>query len=167
MKPLLVKLGRCAAALCCCFSVMTSGAVFAQTTGTVDPNPIPGETVGKEDVPPGGCMPIGMTVSGEIVFPIQCKEFIERMRGKTDVQQSAAPEEKAAAKQSEVVAPENPKLADKPTETVALPERVDHQTRERVAKSDDCTHYRTYDPASGSYRGYDGRRRTCQRAWRK
>jgi hypothetical protein len=27
-------------------------------------------------------MPIGLTASGEIVFPIQCKEFIERQRGK-------------------------------------------------------------------------------------
>jgi hypothetical protein len=89
------------------------------------------------------------------------------MRGKTDVQQPAAPEEKPAAKQSEAVAPESPKLADKSAETVALPERVDHQTRERFAKSDDCTHYRTYDPASGSYRGYDGRRRACRRTWRK
>ena len=38
---------------------------------------------GREaDVPPGGCMPIGLTASGEIVFPIQCKEFIDRERGK-------------------------------------------------------------------------------------
>ncbi len=112
-------------------------------------------------------MPIGMTVSGEIVFPIQCKELIERIRGKTDVQQAVAPEEKPAEKQSEAVAPENPKLADKLAETVALPERVHHHTRERVAKSGDCTHYRTYDPASGSYRGYDGRRRACQQTRRK
>jgi hypothetical protein len=28
--------------------------------------------------PPGGCTPIGVTVSGEIVFPMTCKDFIER-----------------------------------------------------------------------------------------
>ena len=28
--------------------------------------------------PPGGCTPIGITVSGEIVFPMTCKDFIER-----------------------------------------------------------------------------------------
>jgi len=28
--------------------------------------------------PPGGCTPIGVTASGEIVFPLTCRDFIER-----------------------------------------------------------------------------------------
>jgi|GEM_PF-958354 len=28
--------------------------------------------------PPGGCTPIGVTASGEIVFPLTCKDFIEQ-----------------------------------------------------------------------------------------
>jgi hypothetical protein len=49
---------------------LMSGAVLAQTTGTLNPSATPVESSGKEDAPPGGCMPIGMTASGEMVFPI-------------------------------------------------------------------------------------------------
>src|SRR5437879_8603819 len=95
---------------------LTGGAALAQTTGTVDPSPAPAEPSMKEDVPPGGCMPIGLTASGEIVFPIQCKEFIERQREKAVEQKPAAVEDKPAAKQSEGVAPVNSKPATKPAE---------------------------------------------------
>jgi outer membrane biosynthesis protein TonB len=149
-------------------SVM-SGAALAQTTGTLNPGPAPAQPSVSEDVPPGGCMPIGLTSSGEIVFPIQCKEFIDRQREKAVEQKPAAAEEKPAvveekpaAKQSEAVAPENSKPADKPVETVPLPKRAEHRPRERVTSAAGCQHYRTYDPASGSYRGYDGQRRSCR-----
>jgi hypothetical protein len=163
-------LGRCAVL---CFLLMKASATFAQTTGTV--NSAPAEPAAKEDVPPGSCMPIGLTASGEMVFPIQCKEFIDRARGKTVGQQPVAPVEKPAAEQQqEATAPSSSKTADKPVEaekpveTGSLPGRVEHQNR--VKKSDDCTHYRTYDPASGTYKGYDGRRRSClerESNWRK
>jgi hypothetical protein len=136
-------------------SVM-SGAALAQTTGTVSPGGAPADSA-KTDVPPGGCMPIGLTASGEFVFPIQCKELIEQHRGKASEQKPA--EEKAAAKQSEGVAPVNSQPAIKPVDTVPLPKRVE---RERAISSDDCSHYRSYDPASGTYTGYDGRRRSCR-----
>ena len=32
-------------------------------------------------VPTGGCIPIGLTADGEKVFPLQCRELIERQRG--------------------------------------------------------------------------------------
>jgi hypothetical protein len=32
-------------------------------------------------VPTGGCMPIGLTADGEMVFPLQCRELIEHQRG--------------------------------------------------------------------------------------
>jgi hypothetical protein len=60
------------------------------------------------------------------------------------------------AKQPDV-APENSKPAIKPVETVPLP-------RERAMSANDgyrCQRYRTYDPASGTYTGYDGRRHSC------
>jgi hypothetical protein len=143
------------------------GAALAQTTGTVNPSSAPAEPSVKEDVPPGGCMPIGLTASGEIVFPIQCKEIIERQRGKAVEQKPAAleqkpaaVEEKSAAKQSEEAVPENSKPVIKPVETVPLPKR-----RERATSSDDgygCQRYGTYDPASRTYTGYDGRRHPCR-----
>jgi hypothetical protein len=143
-----------------------SGAALAQTTGAVNPSPAPAEPSVKEDVPPGGCMPIGLTASGEIVFPILCKEFIERQRGKAVERKPAAlepkpaVEEKSAAKQSEEEVPENSKPVIKPVETVPLPKR-----RERAASSDDgygCQRHGSYDPASRTYTDYGGRRRPCR-----
>src|SRR6266851_2346650 len=34
-----------------------------------------------DNVPVGGCMPIGLTARGDLVFPMQCRELIERERG--------------------------------------------------------------------------------------
>ena len=149
-------------------SVMSSAAL-AETTGAVNPGSVPAQPPSaNDDVPPGGCMPIGLTSSGEIVFPIQCKEFIERHREMPVEQKPAAVEEKAAAKQSEAarqseeVAPENGKPATKPVETVPLPRRAEHEPRQRVISSNGCQHFRTYDPASGTYKGFDGRVRPCR-----
>jgi BA14K-like protein len=110
-------------------------------------------------------MPIGLTASGEIVFPIQCRELIERQRGKAVEQNPAAAEEKPAAKQSEGVVPEvrNPVIS--PVETVPLPKkRVEHAPRERASRPDDgdCQHFKSYDPGSGTYTSYDGQRRSCR-----
>jgi hypothetical protein len=33
-----------------------------------------------DNPPPGGCMPIGVTVAGDLVFPLLCRDFIERHR---------------------------------------------------------------------------------------
>ena len=51
------------------------------------------------------------------------------------------------------VATENSKSANKSSEPV----RVEHKPRGGYG----CQHFRTYDPASGTYRGYDGRRHSC------
>jgi BA14K-like protein len=70
-------------------------------------------------------------------------------------QKPAALEDGPAAKQSEGVARENSKPEIKPVETVTPKRAMSQNVGYR------CQHYRTYDPASGSYRGYDGRRRSC------
>jgi hypothetical protein len=41
------------------------------------------------------CMPIGVTAAGELVFPWQCREIIERERGPVSVDLSAPPKETA------------------------------------------------------------------------
>jgi outer membrane biosynthesis protein TonB len=190
MKPLPVfpkALPRRVAARCCVLLTVMGGAALAQTTGTVNPNPAPAESAVQPDVPPGGCMPIGLTASGEIVFPIQCKEFIDRERGKAveqttpaaagkpaaaDEKPAAEPkpavvQEKPAARESEAATPpqdptaEINKPADKPAEAAALSKRAERELRRRASRSDGCPHYRSYDAASGTYRGYDGRRRSC------
>ena len=80
---------------------------------------------------------------------------------RTMEQNPAGVEEKPAAKQSEGVAAENSKPENKPVETAPLPKRVEHEPRGR-ALSSNCFYYRTYDPASGTYRSYDGRIRSCR-----
>ena len=80
---------------------------------------------------------------------------------RTMEQKPAGVKEKPAAKQSEGVAAENSKPENKPVETAPLPKRVEHEPRGR-ALSPNCFYYRTYDPASGTYRSYDGRIRSCR-----
>ncbi|MBV8920168.1 MAG: BA14K family protein [Bradyrhizobium sp.] len=74
----------------------------AQTTGSTSP----GESAAKDEPPPGGCMPIGVTASGEIVFPFLCKGFIE--------QHKAANEKPAATDDSRkpAAADAHPKTAE-------------------------------------------------------
>jgi hypothetical protein len=91
-----------------------NGAALAQTTGSVNPNPSPAEPSASVDVPPGGCMPIGLTAAGEIVFPIQCKEFIERERGKAVEQKPVATEQAATTPSRESAAPANKPENSKP-----------------------------------------------------
>jgi hypothetical protein len=43
----------------------------------------------------GSCMPIGLTARGELVFPWDCREIIERERGPISLDLSAAPKESA------------------------------------------------------------------------
>jgi hypothetical protein len=76
--------------------MVLSGAGYAQTTGTVNPGDVLAEPSAKEDAPPGGCMPIGLTASGDIVFPFQCKGFIERHREKA-VDEKAVEEKPASS----------------------------------------------------------------------
>src|SRR6266550_2273477 len=80
---------------------------------------------------------------------------------RTMEQKPAGVKEKPAAKQSEGVAAKNSKPENKPVETAPLPKRVEHEPRGR-ALSPNCFYYRTYDPASGTYRSYDGRIRSCR-----
>jgi len=102
-------------------------------------------------------MPIGMTASGEMVFPLLCKEIIERERGKSVQQKPAISDDNAAAKNEE---PGNDSPTIKPVETVPLP-----KPRERATSPDDgngCRGFRSYDPASRTYIDYEGRRRSCR-----
>jgi BA14K-like protein len=210
MKRLLslqTELACRAGVLGCVFLAVMSCAALAQTTGAVNPTPAPAEPPVKEEPAPGGCMPIGVTVSGEIVFPFQCKEFIERRRAadqrpaaeenqkpiaanqkpdaegeKTVAKQSAATEmpaiaevkpaaaeekpvaaeEKTAAKQQESVVPENSKPATEAVGTIPLPKRAEREAQERTIGPPGCTHFRSYDPASGTYRTYDRQRHQCR-----
>src|SRR6266566_9379950 len=49
----------------------------------------PQVSIKAEDVAPGSCMPIGITVSGKLVFPMQCQELLARNRGSGDFEGSS------------------------------------------------------------------------------
>jgi hypothetical protein len=72
-----------------------------------------------------------------------------------------AVEEKPAVKQSEDVAPVNSQPTIKPVEAASLPKHVEHKPRERAVSRGGCQHFQSYDPDSGTYTGYDGRRHSC------
>jgi hypothetical protein len=162
--------------LVCCFLLAMSGAALAQTTGAIPPVPAATQQSPiNEDVPPGGCMPLGVTASGEIVFPFQCKELIEKHRGQ-DAEHVPAGEPTPPSEQVPAIAEEKPPsskpqavaVEEDPGRTVpdnkpakALSRAAEHGSRTRYRGSVDCQRFRTYDQRSGSYRGYDGRRRSC------
>jgi hypothetical protein len=90
-----------------------------------------------DDVPPGGCTPIGLTASGEMVFPLLCRALLEQQRGPITQQMptTASKHETAAtsSKQDSASRPEAPATAPKqdfattppnpepPTTTSAIP----------------------------------------------
>jgi BA14K-like protein len=210
--------------VCCVLLTGIGGAALAQTGNLADPSPTAAQSSPKEDEPPpGGCKPIGLTVSGEVVFPFECKEFIERQKAiiskpaaaetspaAAEVKPSAAEavrppaveekptvaeakpgpaaekpaivedkpaavqdkpaaaeekpviaEPKTASKPPEETAPDNSQASVKP-EPVPVPRRGDRRPHERTASAPSCTQYRTYNAASGTYRGFDGRTRPCR-----
>lgn len=109
---------------CCLLLAVISGAALAQTSSPANPGPVPAASPAKEGnmPPPGGCKPIGLTVSGEVVFPLECKEFIERMRAidpkpaAAEAKPAAPPEKPAVAEEKPAAVPEKPAVADdKPT----------------------------------------------------
>jgi hypothetical protein len=145
-----------------CFAILASsgGVALAQKTGTVTPDHAPPEPAEKQDVPaPGGCMPIGITVSGDVVFPLQCREFIERQKA---LKPLAGAEEKQAAPQAEVAMPESVQPTIKSVETAPLPKRVVQEPRDRPKSRPACTKYQSYDPVSETFLNFEGQRRLCR-----
>jgi hypothetical protein len=108
--------------LACCIFIAGAGAI-AQTSSEPaksDQRTTPAESSTADRVPAGGCMPIGLTARGDLVFPLQCRELIERERGPISEEQTRAVQQKPdsasqaipkipATKQKEVATPEQPR----------------------------------------------------------
>lgn len=129
-----------AGALWCVVVTVMSGAALAQTTGMVNPSLVPQEPSAMEEPPPGGCMPIGLTASGEIVFPFQCKAFIERQRAANQKPAGAENEKPAAAEQKPDTAEEKI-VAKQPaaTERPAIAEVKPAAAEEKPAAAEEKT----------------------------
>ena len=67
------------------FISVLATAAFAQPdnkpTNATDLRSAQADLQRSDSVPAGGCMPIGLTARGDLVFPMQCRELIERERG--------------------------------------------------------------------------------------
>jgi hypothetical protein len=97
-------------------------------------------------VPPGGCMPIGLTARGDLVFPMQCREVLERQRGPLSEEQRPAPEQSPQSapleKPKQAVAPEQPSLPNKkissvkPRKKSPPPQQVDPDFTGSTGKND-------------------------------
>jgi hypothetical protein len=59
----------------------------------------------SDGVPAGGCMPIGLTARGDLVFPMQCRELIERERGPIPEQKQQISEPRSQQEPSAKTAP--------------------------------------------------------------
>lgn len=83
-QPLLLR--RASTFIACILVAMAGGAAFAdEITTSTSSSP---QASSNGEPPPGGCLPIGVTASGEVVFPLLCKSFLERNKGV-----AAAPDE--------------------------------------------------------------------------
>ena len=67
------------------FILLLATAAFAQPdnkpTAATNLRSAQADVQKSDGVPAGGCMPIGLTARGDLVFPMQCRELIERERG--------------------------------------------------------------------------------------
>lgn len=52
-------------------------------------------------------------------------------------------------------------VADRTGSVARSPDPAPARSARRSAKAPRCTHYRTYDPDKGTYRGYDGKLHAC------
>jgi hypothetical protein len=256
MRKLSLKVGR-AGMLCGVFLFQVAcGAAFAETADAPNPAAAVGEAA-KDSGPFGGCEPLGMTASGELVFPLECKHVLHKTgetplatddktgavseapaEGKSSDVKAAAPDDKMAvtpgkateekpaagdtksaaveakpdaksdAKPAQAsAAPDKPVVADKaaaaeekaaeqPSEkasskrashhaakavalavaggkqlamakpttqsSAAAASHVENKAPVRTAGIPACVHFRSYNPTSKSYLGFDGHMYACR-----
>jgi hypothetical protein len=186
--PVVVQVGSAArVALGCLLVTLLGSAALAQTTDVAAPKSDVDAASAKQQPPPGGCMPIGVTVSGQIVFAFQCKDFIEQQKAANQdpaaagadkpataeekpaaAQEKPAPaedkhlgvEEKTAARQPDGAVPA--KLTGQPTALLPKHAELLPKHAERGIGPRGCTHFRSYNAAAGTYLSFDGQRHPCR-----
>ena len=144
-----------------------------------------------EEPAPGACLPIGVTASGEVVFPLLCKDFLDRTKGQpasqstgeqrqsvekpASLDQDSDLENRVVQKPLTEKPPEAAQVEPNSNDAVAsiqspsqassklLTDTKPHlQHLRSVSGSRGCALYRTFDPGSKTYRDYNGHRRTCR-----
>jgi hypothetical protein len=100
----------------------------------------------SDAVPAGGCMPIGLTARGDLVFPMQCRELIERERGPIpeEKQQISEPRPQPeplaktapAEKVTPVVAVAPVEVTPAEKDATATPGQAQERARKRLARTE-------------------------------
>lgn len=171
------------------FLVSMTGIGLAQTGATSDPNMTAAEPAAKQEPPPGGCMPIGLTASGEMVFPLSCRTLIERYSADRKRPADAETTSQIPSGREEVPSTQsvNPANASRlgeaspqegrptqspdiprpgPVETtppsVGLPPSSGVKPQQGRIGPFGCTRFRTYNPKTEDFRDFNGQRRPCR-----
>lgn len=129
MRKMSLKAGRTGLACGVVLFQVACGAALAGTADAPSPSVAPASAgeAAKDSSPFGGCEPLGMTASGELVFPLECRHVLHKTsetplatddkagaageapaEGKSSDLKAAVPDDKAA------VLPEKSSSADKP-----------------------------------------------------
>src|SRR5882672_7034904 len=130
------------------FISLLASAAFAQpdnkpTTAT-DLRSAQADVQRSDGVPAGGCMPIGLTARGDLVFPMQCRELIERERGPIpEKQQISEPRSQQEPAVKTAPAEKVTPVAAAPVEAVpaekdaaAAPGQPQERARKRLARAE-------------------------------
>jgi len=130
------------------FISVLATAAFAQPdnkpANAVDLRSAQADLQKSDGVPAGGCMPIGLTARGDLVFPMQCRELIERERGPIpeDKKQISEPrsqsEPSAKTTPAEKVTPVAvaPVEVTPPEKDAAAPGQAQERARKRLARAE-------------------------------
>ena len=125
MRTLGLKAGH-AGLLCGVFLFqVVVGVPLAQSAEIGGAPPSTGEAtkeIGKEGGPFGGCEPIGLTASGELVFPLDCKKLIKKpAEAPVAADDPATADDKTASTDARPAVPSQSAAADKPAAADAQP----------------------------------------------
>jgi hypothetical protein len=85
----------------------------------------------SDSVPAGGCMPIGLTARGDLVFPMQCRELLERERGPMPEEQPRAPEQRPQQQPSVEATP-----IEKPKDVVATSPAQERTRKKKLSNAE-------------------------------
>jgi hypothetical protein len=112
----------------CSVLMLTSAAALAQSSDAANPPPAPAQPSAQDEAT-GGCDPIGLTGSGEIVFPFRCKDMVERQRAAATKPAEPTP---AVANVAPAAAPDKPHVqpAAATVEAAHAPKTVEAKTVE-------------------------------------
>ena len=72
----------------------------------------------------GSCMPIGLTARGEIVFPWECRELIEKQRGPVSEEIPKPPKDSVSKESAASLSPEPEQVSATPPELSPAPPRI-------------------------------------------